>query len=355
LQNLYLYGGFLAFVVAMLLVDLRLFHAEAKEVDTRQAGIWVGIWVGLAVAFGVIVYFWRGGETAAEYAAGYLIEYSLSVDNIFVFLVIFSYFKVKSEFQHQVLFYGILGAIIFRGLFIAAGTTLLNRFEWVLYVLGLVLLYSAYRIAKGTESVHPQDNPVLKLFRRTRFPTTTEYHGHKLFIKEAGRRVATPLFVVLLVVEATDVAFAVDSIPAIFAITRDPFVVLTSNVFAVLGLRALYFLLAGGLERFHLLHYGLAAILAFVGVKMLLSEIWHPPIGLSLGVIVITLAVTVLLSLKVPPKETATKGPPKETATTGPPKETATKGPQKETATKGLEEVEKTSATASDNPPAERT
>jgi tellurite resistance protein TerC len=319
LENLYLYGGFLAFVIAMLMVDLRLFHAEAKQVSTKQAATWVTIWVALAVAFGVIVYFWRGGTTAAEYAAGYLIEYSLSVDNIFVFLVIFAYFKVKPEFQHQVLFYGILGAIVFRGLFIAAGTTLLNRFEWVLYVLGAVLLYSAYRIAKGTESVHPQDNPVLKLFRRTRFPTTTEYHGHKLFIKQAGRRVATPLFVVLLVVEATDIAFAVDSIPAIFAITRDPFVVLTSNVFAILGLRSLYFLLAGSLERFHLLHYGLAAILAFVGVKMLLSELWHPPIGLSLGVIVFTLAITVLLSLKLPPrKAAANKLPEVEQASAGP-------------------------------------
>jgi tellurite resistance protein TerC len=326
LENLYLYGGFLAFVIAMLLVDLKLFHAEAKQVSTRQASAWVSVWIGLAVVFGVIVYFWRGGKVAAEYAAGYLIEYSLSVDNIFVFLVIFSYFKVKGEFQHQVLFYGILGAIFFRGLFIAAGVTLLNRFEWVLYILGAVLLYSAYRIAKGTESVRPQDNPVLKLFRRTRFPTTTEYHGHKLFIREAGRRVATPLFVVLLVVEATDIAFAVDSIPAIFAITRDPFVVLTSNVFAILGLRSLYFLLAGSLERFHLLHYGLALILAFVGVKMLLSEIWHPPIALSLGVIVATLAITALLSLKLPPPETGAKE---------------------------LEGVDKASGASSDRPPSE--
>jgi tellurite resistance protein TerC len=309
LENLYLYGGFLAFVVAMLMVDLKVFHAQAKEVSTKQSAIWVGVWIGLAAIFGVIVYVWKGGTSAAEYVAGYLIEYSLSVDNIFVFLVIFAYFKVRSEFQHQVLFYGILGAIVFRGLFIAAGVGLLNRFEWILFALGVLLLYSAYRIAKGTEAVHPEDNPVLTLFRRTRFPTTTRYHGQKLFIREGGRRVATPLFVVLLVVEATDIAFAVDSIPAIFGITRDPFVVLTSNVFAVLGLRALYFLLAGSLERFHLLKYGLAFILAFVGVKMLLSEIWHPPIGLSLGVIVVTLALTVVASIKVPPPPSKIKLP----------------------------------------------
>ncbi len=305
MENVYLYGGFLLFVVAMLLVDLKLFHAEAREVSTKESAIWAAIWIGLAVVFGGIVYFWRGGTVAAEYFAGFLIEKALSVDNIFVFLMIFAYFKVKSEYQHQVLFYGILGAIFFRGLFIAAGTTLLNRFEWVLYVLGAVLLYSAYRIAKGTESVHPEHNPVLRLFRRTGFPTTTRYEGHKLFIREAGRKVATPLFVVLLVVEATDIAFAVDSIPAIFAITRDPFVIWTSNIFAILGLRALYFLLADSLERFHLLHYGLALILAFVGAKMLLSHFWHPPIAVSLGVIVVTLAITILLSLKLPPSEEA--------------------------------------------------
>jgi tellurite resistance protein TerC len=305
LENVFLYGGFLAFVVAMLLVDLKLFHAEAKQVSTKESAIWAAIWIGLGVVFGGIVYFWRGGTVAAEYFAGFLIEKALSVDNIFVFLVIFSYFKVKSEFQHQVLFYGILGAIFFRGLFIAAGTTLLNRFDWVLYILGAVLLYTAYRIARGTESVHPEHNPVLRLFRRTGFPTTTRYQGHKLFIREGGRRVATPLFVVLLVVEATDVAFAVDSIPAIFAITRDPFVIWTSNIFAILGLRALYFLLADSLERFHLLHYGLALILGFVGVKMLLSHFWHPPITLSLGFIVVTLAMTILLSLKLQPSERA--------------------------------------------------
>lgn len=301
MSNLALYGGFVAFVVAMLVLDLKVFHQDAKKDSTKQAALWVAFWVGLALIFGVIVYLWKGPTLAGEYAAGYLIEEALSVDNMFVFLVIFSFFQVKPEYQHRVLFYGILGAIVFRGLFIAAGVTLINRFEWVLYLMGALLVYTAYRIAKGTASVHPEKNPVLRLFNR-RFRTTTRYHGQKLFAIENGRRVATPLFVVLLVVEVTDIAFAVDSIPAIFGVTRDPFIILTSNVFAILGLRSLYFLLAGSIEKFHLLKYGLGLILAFVGVKMLLSHYWHPPISVSLGVIVVTLAVTVIASLKIPPK-----------------------------------------------------
>lgn len=300
-HSLWLYAGFLAFVLAALLIDLKVFHSEAREVTTKESGIWATFWISLGVAFGIGVYFWMGPVSAGEYFAGFLIEKALSVDNIFVFLVIFSYFRVRPEHQHQVLFFGILGAIVFRGIFIVAGVTLINRFEWILYLMGVLLLYSAYKIGKGTESVHPQDNPVLKLFQKT-FPTTNRYHGQKLFIKEGGRRVATPLFVVLLVIEVTDVAFAVDSIPAIFAITRDPFIILSSNVFAILGLRALYFLLASSIERFHLLKYGLAFILAFVGVKMLAADFWHAPIGLSLGVIVGTLVITVVASLKTTPK-----------------------------------------------------
>ena len=301
MSNLALYGGFLAFVLAMLLVDLKVFHAKPKKDSTKEAALWAAFWIGLGVIFGVIVYFMKGPTAAGEYAAGFLIEKALSVDNIFVFLVIFSYFQVRPEYQHHVLFYGILGAIVFRAIFIAAGVTLINRFEWVLYLMGALLIYTAYRITKGTASVHPENNPVLKLFKK-RFPTTTKFHGQKLFAIENGRRVATPLFVVLLVVEVTDIAFAVDSIPAIFAITRDPFIILSSNVFAILGLRALYFLLAGSIEKFHLLKYGLGLILGFVGVKMLLHEYWHPPIAVSLGVIVVTLTVTVIASLKIPPK-----------------------------------------------------
>ncbi len=296
------YAGFLAFVLAMLLVDLKFFHAEAEVPSAKQSAGWVAVWVGLAVAFGLIVYFLRGPHDAAAYFAGYLIEYSLSVDNIFVFLVIFNYFKVPASYQHRVLFFGILGAIVFRGLFIALGTTLINRFEWIIYVLGVLLIFTAYRLLRGATDIHPEDNPVLKLFKR-RFKTTTTYDGQKLFTLQNGRRLATPLFVVLLMIETTDIVFAVDSIPAIFAVTRDPFIVLTSNVFAVLGLRALYFLLAGVMDRLRLLKYGLAVILGFVGVKMLLSGIWHPPIALSLGVIIGVLTVTAVLSLIVKPRQ----------------------------------------------------
>lgn len=240
----YLYAGFIAFVVAMLLVDLKLFHADIHEPTVKESLAWVSVWVGLAVVFGVIVWGWKGGTAAGQYFAGYLIEYSLSVDNMFVFIVIFSYFRVPRAFQHQVLFYGILGAMIFRGVFIAAGVALIENFEWMIYVFGGFLIFTAVRIARGNEEVHPDDNPILKLFRR-RFATTSEFDGQKLFTIQNGKRLATPLFITLLFIEITDIVFAVDSIPAIFAITRDPFIVLTSNVFAILGLRALYFLLAG--------------------------------------------------------------------------------------------------------------
>jgi len=301
-NNLYLYGGFLAFVIAMLLLDLKVFHADEQTPSTKSSAIWVGIWIGLAAIFGVVVYFWKGRSAAAEYSAGYLVEYSLSVDNMFVFLVILNYFKVKAEHQHQVLFYGILGAIVFRGIFIAAGASLVTKFEWIIYVFGLLLLYTAYKVVKESDDMDPSNSRILK-FVQGRFRTTDRYDGHKLFIVEKGKRLATPLFIVLVVIETTDIAFAVDSIPAIFGITKDPFIVLTSNVFAILGLRALYFLLAGSIDRFHLLKYGLGVILAFVGAKMLLSGIWHPPIALSLGVIVIALAATAVASLAIPPKK----------------------------------------------------
>lgn len=306
----YLYAGFLGFVVTMLLVDLKLFHADEKEATTRQSAAWVGVWVSLALLFGVGLWVWAGANSAAKYFAGYLIEYSLSVDNMFVFVLIFSYLKVPLAYQHQVLFYGILGAIVFRAAFIVAGTALTDRFEWLIYVFGAFLIYTAVRIARGTKELHPEDNPVLRFFER-RFPTTTRYDGQKMFTVRDGRRLATPLFVCLILVETTDIVFAVDSIPAIFGITRDPFIVLTSNVFAVLGLRALYFLLAGAMERFHLLRYGLAAILGFVGTKMLLEAVHvEVPIWLSLSVIVVVLAATVVLSLATAPsKEAPTKLP----------------------------------------------
>jgi tellurite resistance protein TerC len=297
------YPAFLVFVIAMLLVDLKLFHSEEHEPTFKESLTWVIVWVTLAGLFGVGLLILEGGTIAGEYFAGYLIEYSLSVDNMFVFVLIFSYFQVPFAYQHQVLFFGILGAIVFRGLFIAAGTALINNFEWIVYIFGAFLIYTGFRMVRGTPEVHPDENPVLNFFQR-RFPTTTKYHGQGLVAVEAGRKVATPLFVCLLFIETTDIVFAVDSIPAIFAITTDPFLVLTSNVFAILGLRSLYFLLAGSMDRFHLLRYGLAVILAFVGVKMLLTAFdVHMPILLSLGFIIVTLTVTIVASLRTEPSE----------------------------------------------------
>jgi tellurite resistance protein TerC len=300
----YFYVAFLVFLVAMLLVDLRLFHAREHEASLRESATWVAVWVGLALVFGAVVAAWHGHRAAAEYFSGYLIEYSLSVDNMFVFVVIFSYFQVPRAYQHQVLFFGILGAIIFRGLFIATGTALINTFDWVIYVFGAFLIITAIRLARGGgQNIHPEENPVLK-FADRRLPTTTKFYGQRLFTAENGRRVATPLFVTLLFIEVTDIIFAVDSIPAIFGITKEPFIVLTSNLFAVLGLRALYFLISGAMNRLHLLNYGLAVILAFVGTKMIL-EAFHIQVAtlVSLGFIIGVLAVTTFLSLKIPPRD----------------------------------------------------
>lgn len=301
----FVYVGFIAFVVAMLFVDLRLFHADEHEPTPRESGMWVAVWVGLAIAFGVGLWVLKGGTVAGQYFAGYLIEYSLSVDNMFVFVVIFGYFNVPKAYQHQVLFFGILGALVFRGIFIAIGTALIQNFEWAIYVFGAFLLFTAYRIAMGhAEEIDPEHNPVLN-FARRRFRSTTRYDGQKLFTIENGKRVATPLLVVLLFIETTDIVFAVDSIPAIFAVTQDPFIVLTSNVFAILGLRALYFLLAGAMYRLHLLRYGLAVILGFVGVKMLIEAVdIHVPIWLSLTVIAGVLIITAVASLMLPPSPT---------------------------------------------------
>jgi tellurite resistance protein TerC len=311
----YWYVGFVAFVIAMLVVDLKMFHAEEHEPTVKESGTWVAIWVGFALAFGLFVFFWQDGTIAGEYFAGYLIEYSLSVDNMFVFIVIFSYFNIPRDKQHQVLFYGILGAMIFRGIFIALGAALIHNFEWIIYVFGAFLIITAYRIAKGSaEEIHPEQNPVLRFFQR-RFPTTTKFDGQKLFTIENGKRMATPLFITLIFVEFTDILFALDSIPAIFGVTEDPFIVLTSNVFAILGLRALYFLLAGAMSRLHLLRYGLAIILAFVGTKMLLEAVdVHIPIWLSLLIIISVLAATAFLSLRFPPKENHVVGSPSDAA-----------------------------------------
>jgi tellurite resistance protein TerC len=264
----------------------------------REAATSSAMWVALGLAFGAVVWMVWGGDRAGEYYAGYLIEKSLSVDNIFVFALLFSFFAVPAAYQHRLLFWGVLGALVFRGLFIAAGAALLENFHWVIYVFGGFLVWTGVRMARhGDAEVHPERNPMLRLLRRV-MPVTDSYVGTRFFVRRDRRTWATPLFAVLVAVETTDVLFAVDSIPAIFAVTDEAFLVFTSNAFAILGLRALYFLLAGLMDRFVYLKYGLAAILVFVGVKMLLVDVWHIPIALSLAVIAAVLGVSVALSLR---------------------------------------------------------
>lgn len=295
--------AFNGFVLIMLALDLGVFHRKAHEVALREALMWTGIWLGTAMAFLVGVYFYGGTEPGLEFLTGYLIELSLSVDNIFVFALVFSYFAVPSRYQHRVLFWGIIGALIMRALMIAIGAALIHRFHWVIYVFGAFLVLTGLRMLKhrGVD-VDPEGNPVVKLARRL-FPLTKQYHGHKFFITREGRRFATPLFLVLLVVEASDVMFAIDSIPAVFGITQDTFIVYTSNVFAILGLRSLYFALAGVLRVFHYLPIGLAVILVLIGIKMLISEIYVVPIGIALGMVVTIIAASIALSLAFPPDE----------------------------------------------------
>jgi tellurite resistance protein TerC len=307
----WIWVAFIGFVVAMLAIDLLVFHREAKPVTVREASLTTLFWVSLGLGFTILVWAWQGPTAAGEYIAGYLIEYSLSVDNIFVFVLIFSYFALPAEFQHRVLFWGILGALVFRFTFIAAGAALLDRFHFMIYVFGAFLVFTAIRMARHQEiEVHPESNPLLRVLRRF-FPLTNVYHGQKFFIRENGRRFATPLFAVLVVVETTDIVFAVDSIPAIFAVTEEPFLVFSSNAFAILGLRALYFLLAGMVKRFGYLQLGLAVVLGFVGAKMLLSRFYEIPIWLSLAVIVVTLATSVIASL-ASEKRTAGLTPPQD-------------------------------------------
>ena len=299
-NSLFLWIGFNLFVLGMLALDLGVFHRKAHVIKIKEALAWSAFWIALALLFNVGVYFWRGPQTALEFLTGYLLEKSLSVDNIFVFLLIFSYFKVPALYQHKVLFWGILGALIMRAIFIAAGVTLIQQFHWIIYVFGAFLVFTGIKMAmQKDKEIHPEKNPVLKLFQRV-MPVTQDYEKSKFFVRRAGGVLATPLFVVLLVVETTDVVFAVDSIPAILAITHDPFIVYTSNVFAILGLRALYFALSGIMQLFHYLHYGLSFILVFVGVKMLLADIYKIPIGIALGVVASTLLISVIASVVRP-------------------------------------------------------
>lgn len=288
---------FNVFVFGMLALDLGVFHRKAHSITAREAMTWCLVWVTLALLFNAGIYTWLGSEKALEFFTGYLIEYSLSVDNIFVFIVIFSYFAVPPAYQHRVLFWGILGALIMRGIFIGTGALLLQRFHWVIYIFGAFLVFTGIKmVAKEEESVRPEENPVIGVLRRL-MPLSPGYEGQKFFVKREGKWAATSLFVVLLVIESTDLIFAVDSVPAIFAVSRDPFIVYTSNVFAILGLRSLYFLLAGVMNLFIYLRYGLGVVLGFVGIKMLLVDIYKIPIGPSLAVVAGILALSIVASL----------------------------------------------------------
>ena len=302
-QELWLWIGFNAFIVGMLVLDLAVFHKKPHEVKFKEAAGWSVFWIALALVFNAGLWFVRGQQAGLEFLTGYLIEKSLSVDNLFVFLLVFSYFAVPAKNQHGVLFWGILGALVFRFLFIIAGIELLERFHWLIYVFGGVLIVSGVKLWQEKEKkIEPEKNPLVRLFRRL-MPVTPEYHDGKFFVRQAGKLAATPLFVVLLVVETTDIVFAVDSIPAVLAITRDPFIVYSSNAFAILGLRALFFALSGVMQRFHHLHYGLSAILVFVGGKMVASEFVKVPTTASLAVVAAILAVSIWASLRWPAKD----------------------------------------------------
>jgi len=305
-----LYGAFIAFVLSMLAIDLGIFHRRDHVVSVRESLIWTAVWIILAIAFMAFVYYryetilpGSGTKTALEFLSGYLIEKSLSIDNVFVFLLIFSYFNVPAQYQHRVLFWGIIGALIFRAIFIALGALLIAKFHAIIYLFGAFLAFTGIKMAWAKDKqIHPERNPILRLFRKVVI-VTSNFHDRHFFIREGGKWVATPLFVVLIIIEWSDIIFAVDSIPAIFAVTKDPFIVFTANVFAILGLRALYFSLAGVMRLFHHLHYGLSVILVFVGIKMILTDIYKIPIGISLGLIGFVIAFSIVASLIWPRRE----------------------------------------------------
>lgn len=286
-----------AFILGFLVLDIKVFHRKSHVITIRQSLKWTAFWIVIALLFNLVLYFWLGGEQALDYLTVYLIEKSLSVDNLFVFLMVFSFFSVPAAYQHKVLFWGIIGAIVLRLAFIEAGATLLERFDWVFYIFGALLIIAALRMALQKErELHPEKNPVLKLLRRF-IGVTDCYEGDRFFIKRAGKYVATPLFIVVIVIETTDVVFALDSIPAAFSITTDKFIVYTANIFAILGLRSLYFALAGIMPLFHYLKYGLVVVLMFVGVKMLLEHHYEMPTSIALGVVVAVLASAVVASV----------------------------------------------------------
>ncbi len=304
-NKIVLWIGFNAFVLLMLALDLGIFHRHSHEVKLMEALTWSAVWVALALIFNWGVYYFMGEQKAMEFLTGYVIEKSLSVDNVFVFVLIFSYFAVPKEYQHRVLFWGVVGALLMRAIFIWAGVTLIEKFHWIIYVFGAFLVITGIKMAinKGTK-INMETNPVINLFKKM-MPVLPKYDGNKFVTTVNGKRYATPLMIVLLLIETTDLIFAVDSIPAILAVTKDPFIVYTSNVFAILGLRSLYFALAGIVHLFRFLHYGLAAILFFVGVKMLLVDLYKIPIHYSLMVILGILAFSVVASLLFPKKDAA--------------------------------------------------
>jgi tellurite resistance protein TerC len=305
--NFWFWAGFIGFVLAMLALDLGVFHRKAHEVRPKEAALWTLVWVSLALAFAGGLWFFYGREVGLTFLTGYVIEESLSVDNIFVIVLIFEYFRVPKVCHHRVLFYGILGALVMRGVFIGLGAVLVARFEWILYIFGAMLVITGIRMAiKSDDEFDGEDNPVVKLVRRL-VPMTPSYDGKHFFVHVNGKRLATPLLLVLVLVEVTDLIFAVDSIPAIFGVTQDPFIVFTSNIFAILGLRSLYFLLAAVVDKFYLLKYGLALILTFVGVKMLGEKFFHVDIMLSLAIILGVLALSIVGSMVFPRKATPPK------------------------------------------------
>lgn len=318
---LWIWSAFLGLVVLFLALDLGVFHRHAHEVKMKEALTWSGIWIAMGVGFSALVFTqwsaispqstYTNAEAGMAYITGYLVEKALSVDNLFVFLIVFTYFKVPAQYQHRVLFWGIIGALIFRGIFIAAGSVLLEKFHWTMILFGLFLIFTGIKMVTSKDKeMDPGKNPLVTLIRKV-MPTTNEYHGQKFFMRIDGKLWATPLFLALLVVEFTDIIFAIDSVPAIFAITSEPFIVFTSNVFAILGLRSLYFALAGLMQMFHYLHYGLSAILVFVGGKMLYGflekDVWAHlpkfPAWISLLTILSLLAAAVIISILRPPAE----------------------------------------------------
>jgi tellurite resistance protein TerC len=296
-ESIYFWVGFLGFVFIMLALDLGVFHKKHRKVPVKEALMWSGIWISLAMVFMAIVWVDLGKTKALEFLTGYVIEYSLSVDNIFVFIMIFTYFNVDERYQHKVLFWGILGALVMRAIFIFAGVALIERFHWIIYVFGAFLVFTGIRMLFGDDSKKDLSKNAVVKFAKKVLPVTDEYHRENFFIRKEGKLFATPLFIVLLIIESSDLIFAVDSIPAILAISQDSFIVFTSNIFAILGLRSLYFAVSGIMEYFRFLKTGLAFVLGFVGVKMCIADFFHIPVMVSLGVIIGILAVSIFASI----------------------------------------------------------